>query len=185
VNSGYVYILTNEAMPGIVKIGRTSREVDLRAAELWQTGVPQPFEVFAFEKTCDCVQLEAYMHGDLREPRVHRSREFFRIEPEVALEKLRFWAGLQAHEFMSDNFTSITASPLWLHVSGEAVERLAKDLGEDTLAITDGLNILTAEEILPAVRRAKAVRKAEMRERMRGYSWPEDEIEEMLAEGRA
>ena len=71
MNPGYVYILTNPSMPGLVKVGRTSRNVDLRAAELWHTGVPTKFEVYASEKTCDCVQLEAYIHGDLRK---HRGR---------------------------------------------------------------------------------------------------------------
>jgi hypothetical protein len=42
---GIVYVLTNPAMPGIVKIGKTSREsVHTRLNELYSTGVPVPFE---------------------------------------------------------------------------------------------------------------------------------------------
>ena len=46
---GIVYVLTNPAMNGLVKIGKTSREsVDHRLNELYSTGVPVPFEcVFA------------------------------------------------------------------------------------------------------------------------------------------
>ena len=44
-NKGIVYLLTNECMPGIVKIGMTSRaDMDNRLKELYTTGVPQPFE---------------------------------------------------------------------------------------------------------------------------------------------
>lgn len=44
---GIVYVLSNEAMPGLIKIGRTSGEgVGRRVAELSRsTGVPLPFKV--------------------------------------------------------------------------------------------------------------------------------------------
>ena len=42
---GIVYVLTNPAMPGLVKIGKTSRgSIDVRLNELYSTGVPVPFE---------------------------------------------------------------------------------------------------------------------------------------------
>ena len=41
-----VYILTNEAMPGLVKIGRTNGALAVRIKQLFQTGVPLPFELF-------------------------------------------------------------------------------------------------------------------------------------------
>ena len=41
---GVVYVLTNPAMPGIVKIGKTSRsDIHARLNELYSTGVPLPF----------------------------------------------------------------------------------------------------------------------------------------------
>lgn len=43
--SNIVYVLTNPAMPGIVKIGKTNREdPQVRMSELYTTGVPLPFE---------------------------------------------------------------------------------------------------------------------------------------------
>ena len=39
-----VYVLTNPAMPGMVKIGMTDQEVQLRMRQLYTTGVPLPFE---------------------------------------------------------------------------------------------------------------------------------------------
>lgn len=42
--SGYLYVLINESMEGIVKIGYTTRSPRLRASELSSpTGVPTPF----------------------------------------------------------------------------------------------------------------------------------------------
>ena len=60
---GYVYILTNEAMPNLVKIGYTDRTPEERAAELYKdqnsavTGVRVPFDVFKKELTMACQRL--------------------------------------------------------------------------------------------------------------------------------
>ena len=44
---GIIYVLTNPAMNGLVKIGKTSRtSVDQRLQELYSTGVPVPFDAF-------------------------------------------------------------------------------------------------------------------------------------------
>ena len=45
---GYVYVLSNPSIPGIVKIGMTERDVPARALELSaSTGVPEPYDVDA------------------------------------------------------------------------------------------------------------------------------------------
>ena len=42
---GIVYLLTNPAMPDLVKIGMTTQEdIDKRMKKLFTTGVPLPFE---------------------------------------------------------------------------------------------------------------------------------------------
>ena len=46
--SGYVYILTNPSFKeDWIKIGKSSRPVDVRSKELDNTAVPLPFEIFA------------------------------------------------------------------------------------------------------------------------------------------
>ena len=49
---GYVYILTNRSFrDDWVKIGKSSRPVDIRSKELDNTAVPLPFDVYATMQT--------------------------------------------------------------------------------------------------------------------------------------
>lgn len=49
---GYVYILTNPSFrEDWIKIGKSSRPVDIRSKELDNTAVPLPFEIYATLKT--------------------------------------------------------------------------------------------------------------------------------------
>jgi hypothetical protein len=77
-----VYVLTNEAMPGLVKIGRTTADLGLRIRGLYQTGVPLPFELFFACEVADCAFVEQRLHEAFGDHRVSKSREFFRIAPE-------------------------------------------------------------------------------------------------------
>lgn len=43
--AGWVYIISNKAMPGILKIGYTERTPYIRAYELYNTGCPYPYKV--------------------------------------------------------------------------------------------------------------------------------------------
>lgn len=88
MSAGYVYILTNESMPGLVKIGKTTRCPDGRAGELDTTGVPTPFVVHHYEISPDCSALEKTMHDMMPDLRVRSGREFFRIEADAAAEML-------------------------------------------------------------------------------------------------
>lgn len=55
-NYGIVYVLTNPAMPDLVKIGMTNRDnVDARMKELFNTNVPVLFECGYACKVVACV----------------------------------------------------------------------------------------------------------------------------------
>ncbi len=87
--SGSVYILENDAMPGLIKIGMTSRDSAERAKELSTTGVPTPFKV-AFEVSSDAYEnLETEMHRRLADYRVASNREFFRYPVDKAIHLLK------------------------------------------------------------------------------------------------
>lgn len=92
-NKGYVYILTNSSFrEDWVKIGQSSREVDVRSKELDNTAVPLPFEIFATLKTVKYREVERNLHKiftDLADARIRKGREFFNITPEKALDYLK------------------------------------------------------------------------------------------------
>jgi hypothetical protein len=87
--SGYVYVLTNASMPGMVKIGFTSRSAGVRANELsGATGVPTPFRIVFQARARDALSLEKAVHKRLRSVRVKQNREFFRVTPKRARKEI-------------------------------------------------------------------------------------------------
>ena len=89
---GSVYVLTNPAMPNMVKIGKTTRNVELRLADLYSTGVPLPFECEYAAKVRDVDKTEKAFHTAFEPSRVNPKREFFNINPEQAIAVLSLMA---------------------------------------------------------------------------------------------
>jgi T5orf172 domain len=86
---GYIYVLTNPGMVGLVKVGKTSRSPELRAAELSQaTGVAQPFLLIYSRgfKDMDAAERQAHVALGILGKRVSRGREFFEILPHKAVQ---------------------------------------------------------------------------------------------------
>jgi hypothetical protein len=79
-----VYVLTNEAMPGLVKIGRTLNDLATRMRDLYQSGVPLPFELFFACEVLNAAFVERQLHDAFGDHRVSARREFFRLAPERA-----------------------------------------------------------------------------------------------------
>jgi T5orf172 domain len=78
-----VYVLTNEAMPGLVKIGRTTDSVEARLTNLSShTGVPLAFECYFAAEVGDGTRIEKVLHQLFAEARINPKREFFRLDPE-------------------------------------------------------------------------------------------------------
>ena len=75
-----VYILTNQSMPGIVKIGITGGTVEERMRSLYSTGVPLPFECYFALEVDDSSNIEKKLHHGLDDFRVNDSREFFEMK---------------------------------------------------------------------------------------------------------
>lgn len=77
---GYVYVLSNRLMPGLVKIGFTTNDVKRRVAELSSaTGVPAPFEIEYYCLTKHPGRVEREVHRDLAAHRL-QNREFFSVD---------------------------------------------------------------------------------------------------------
>ena len=91
--AGYVYILTNPCFKeDWVKIGKSSRPVDIRSKELDNTAVPLPFEIYATLKTAKYSEAEKLIHRYIERftnLRIRNNREFFNVSPEEALDIFR------------------------------------------------------------------------------------------------
>jgi hypothetical protein len=85
-----IYILINEAMPGYVKIGKTSTSLEQRIRELSSsTSVPLPFTCFYACTVNNSTFVEHQLHDAFDNNRVNPKREFFQIAPERVVSALK------------------------------------------------------------------------------------------------
>jgi hypothetical protein len=85
-----IYILINEAMPGYVKIGKTSTSLEQRVKELSSsTSVPLPFTCFYACIVNNASFVEHQLHDAFDNNRVNPKREFFQISPERIVSALK------------------------------------------------------------------------------------------------
>jgi len=152
---GYVYVLSNPSMPGLVKIGRSKVGGNSRGKQMYKgdTGVPTPFEL---EFEClfdDCIEAEAMLHEELGHLRVNPQREFFRIdEDEAAIAVLNMAAYFRDHfvERCEDGLSICDAN---LHVDCEYSDEVLPPFWRDILLE------VSAEEARPAWERVNAKHK--------------------------
>lgn len=109
MSSGYVYVLSNQSMPGVVKVGRSIHGGATRSKSLYQTGVATPFDLEFEIFTMDHEWLESQAHMSLRFSRVNPDREFFRCPASDAIEEIlaiymeRLCSGKDAQEIADDS----------------------------------------------------------------------------------
>lgn len=85
-----VYILINEAMPGYVKVGKTSGDLEKRIKELSSsTSIPIPFTCFYACTVNDASFVEHQLHDAFSDNRINPRREFFQIEPGRVVSALK------------------------------------------------------------------------------------------------
>lgn len=128
MSKGYVYVLSNPCMPGIVKIGKTTRSVEDRANELYQTGVPEPFKVEEFFHSPDCHELEGIAHEALADYRVSASREFFRLPASEAIDLIQAIAVNQVDEWVTDFLPRHTTVESDMFIDPSAIHMIAQIL---------------------------------------------------------
>lgn len=86
MSKGYVYVLSNPSMPGLVKVGWSKYSGQQRADQLYRTGTPLRF-VVAFEIMSTLADdLEHATHRALSRHRVNDGREFFSCSINEAVE---------------------------------------------------------------------------------------------------
>ena len=80
LNYGFIYILSNESMPSVFKIGMTTNNVRQRIQELNTTGIPKSFNP---EKIFEIPEnflrpVEQQAHRTLKQKKYHHGKEFFK-----------------------------------------------------------------------------------------------------------
>jgi hypothetical protein len=88
---GWVYVITNKAMPGLAKIGYSSKDPQLRAKEFDGTGSPHPYVVEYELLVHDPRDIEQRVHKTLGNCR--EGKEWFRCSIFCAVEAIRTVAG--------------------------------------------------------------------------------------------
>ncbi len=88
---GWVYVLASKGSPDLVKVGFSTKDPVLRAAELNSTGVPYPFDVeydVLVERPRDIEQAAHQLLSG-----VHFNKEFFRTDVLTAAQAIRLAIG--------------------------------------------------------------------------------------------
>jgi DNA-directed RNA polymerase subunit RPC12/RpoP len=84
---GWIYVIENRAMPGLVKIGFSTKDPALRAIELGGTGVPHRFSVVFDVLVLEPRDVERQVHRKLEA--VREGKEWFRISATEAIQTVR------------------------------------------------------------------------------------------------
>lgn len=84
---GYVYVLRNESLTGLLKIGSTTFGAEKRAKQLSNTtAIPTPFIVAYEIYVSHHEEFEKTIHKKLSQYRVNPKREFFEVSIEKVIE---------------------------------------------------------------------------------------------------
>ena len=116
--SGFVYIMSNPSMPGLIKVGRTARSPILRTKDddLSSTGIPTPFTVEYHAWFDDMWEAEKLAHKTLWD--YHHGKEFFKIDVAAAIYKI---------ENLGIKYTRLFSKP----EEDEKVKKIAQKKQED------------------------------------------------------
>jgi len=84
---GWVYIISNKSMPGLIKVGYSSKDPELRAADLNSTGSPHPYTV-EYEMLIEQPEkIEGLAHKALSQ--YHEGKEWFRCTVEEGIAAIQ------------------------------------------------------------------------------------------------
>lgn len=84
---GWVYIIINEAMPGLIKVGYSLRDPKIRAQELDNTGSPFSYEVAYEGLVMNPAEIESITHQQLEKLRA--GKEWFRCSIKEAIDNIK------------------------------------------------------------------------------------------------
>lgn len=113
---GKVYIIINEWMPGVAKIGKTERTVSDRIREISSNSSPKGWEEYFSVESDRFKDIEEHMHIILSDKRIWKEREYFEVEAERAVIILKSalnlcGGGIAKPEIIEDNEADIQRKP--------------------------------------------------------------------------
>ena len=131
-----VYVLSNPAMPNLVKVGRTAgADATARIDQLYTTGVPVPFKLEYACKVENPDEVEKAIHIAFGPQRINPKREFFRIEPEQAIAILKLLHTEDATVEISAQPTSVDEQSV---AAGEQLQKRRPNLNFVEMGIPVG-----------------------------------------------
>lgn len=84
---GWIYVITNDSIGDVVKVGFSTKDPELRAAELNHTGVPLPYRVAFSALVVNPRDVEQSVHRYLVEKR--KGKEWFRCGVSEAVTAIK------------------------------------------------------------------------------------------------
>lgn len=106
---GFLYVLRNDAFPDLLKIGYSVKVPTERAAELFSTGVPDPFHITYYCLVENAKTMESEIHSRLSSQRHREEREFFRTELEIVVKLIKSLCSPE-HEYYGKGIQPISQS---------------------------------------------------------------------------
>lgn len=133
-----VYVLTNPAAPGYIKIGCTDN-LDRRLRELDNTSAIMPFRVF-YAALVDAGRgprwVEQRLHETFAPERVRSRREYFTTSPERARAAL----SVAAVEVLVDNYEPVSAAPVEAAVAPVAPVSVSRYIAPPARMLQDDID---------------------------------------------
>jgi hypothetical protein len=128
-----IYLLSNPAMPGLLKIGKTDKDdMAARMRALYTTGVPVPFDcVYA----CVVESNEAVgkaLHERFAKKRINPKREFFAVKAKTAVREMKRYE----LEDVTPEFRKRFDSPL-LDTEREARRQIRREAAREDPAVAE------------------------------------------------
>lgn len=173
MSKGYVYILRNECMPGLVKIGRTTRSVEARAKEISDgTGVPMAFEIVDSFLFPDCELGELQAHEKLHEKRLSTNREFFHAGPFDAVQVVEDLQREMVEAWVEDFIPDQILIPGEFFFDVATLAEAAHPFQIQTVELVSALEFLSSEDLRGAIERYRACVAARREARANGEEMP-------------
>lgn len=84
---GWVYIIINQSIPNLIKIGYSTKDPSIRAKEFDGTGVPYDYEVIYDALVDNPREVEQLVHRDLKE--FNENKEWFNCSISIGINAIK------------------------------------------------------------------------------------------------